>query len=62
MALPSTKAGMMVTARLARQFSNSGTYPEAGSQPSSIENRKISMMPSQKFGVEMPHSANRLAP
>jgi len=27
-----------------------------------IENRKISMIPSQKFGVEMPQSANRFAP
>ena len=61
-ALPSTNAGIIVVASDWRQSSNGLTKPEAGSQPSFTENRKISMMPSQKFGMDRPQSANTLAP
>ena len=44
-----------------RQSSHERTKPEAGSQPSFTENSMISMMPSQKFGMEMPHRATTLA-
>ena len=34
---------------------NSDRYPEVGSQPSVVENRPISRMPSQKSGIETPN-------
>ncbi len=61
MALPSTNAGMIIDARLALRSSKGLTYPDAGSQPSVTEKRRISMMPSQKLGVDSPHSAKTLA-
>ncbi len=35
--------------------SNSGRYPEVGSQPSVVANRAISRMPIQKSGIETPN-------
>jgi hypothetical protein len=61
MALPSTKAGMIVVAKDCRQSSANETYPEGGSQPSFTLINRISMMPSQKFGVDRPASPIPLA-
>ena len=61
-ALPSTNAGMTVVAIDCQKSSKGLTNPDAGSQPSVTENRKMKRMPSQKFGVDSPHSAKRFTP
>ena len=53
-AVPSTKAGMTMRRRLSSGLSQIGTNPEAGSQPSCTEKNRISMIPSQKFGIDTP--------
>jgi len=56
-AFPRTKAGMTSVARLRDRLSAGETKPEAGNRPNSTENSKISRIPSQKFGIDNPHSA-----
>src|SRR5437867_4549552 len=55
-AVPSTNAGISMRWRFASGLSQIGTNPEAGSQPSRTEKNRISMIPSQKFGIETPQS------
>src|SRR5439155_5790571 len=60
-AVPRTSAGMIMRVTFAKGSSKSGTKPEAGSQPSRTETNRISMIPSQKFGIDTPHSETALA-
>ena len=60
-ALPNTKAGMMEVASDCRQSTDSGTYPDGGSQPNCTDTSNISMIPSQKFGVDSPASPTKFA-
>src|SRR2546426_7153221 len=60
-AVPSTNAGMSMRCRLASGLSQSGTNPDAGSQPSRTEKNRISMIPSQKLGTDTPQSDALLA-
>src|SRR4029453_6367904 len=60
-AVPSTKAGITMRRRLSSGLSQIGTNPDAGSQPSLTEKNRISMIPSQKFGIETPLSDALLA-
>src|SRR5215471_3647661 len=59
--LPRTNAGITMRARLAAGFSHQGTNPEAGSQPRRTDSSRISMIPSQKLGMESPQSETPLA-
>src|SRR5689334_781887 len=59
--VPSTSAGMIMRARLPVRLSPIGTKPEAGSQPKRTDTSRMSMMPSQKFGTDTPHSDMPLA-
>ncbi len=58
---PSTSAGITMRLTLPSGSSPSGTNPEAGSHPSRTETSRISMIPSQKFGTDTPHSEMPLA-
>src|SRR5436190_1643249 len=60
-AVPRTSAGMSMRLTLATGSSKRGTKPDAGSQPSRTETSRISMIPSQKFGIDTPHSEAALA-
>ena len=60
-AAPRTKAGMIMRCRLPRGSSKNGTKPEAGSTWSRTERKRISMIPSQKFGIDTPPSDAPLA-
>ncbi len=48
---------MMRVARLRDRLSAGLTKPEAGNNPNSTENSRISNIPNQKFGIERPHNA-----
>src|SRR2546428_5303064 len=52
---------MIIRLTLATGSSRSGTKPDAGSQPSRTETSRISMIPSQKFGIDTPHGETALA-
>ena len=58
--LPSTKAGMMVRAEALFQVFRQRHVARRRKPAELHRNRKISMMPSQKFGVEIPHNAKIL--
>src|SRR5437899_7333653 len=60
-AVPSTNAGMGKRWRVASGLYQSGTTPDAGSQPSRTEKNRISMIPSQKLGTDTPQSDALLA-
>src|SRR6266545_4533049 len=60
-AVPSTSAGMIIRLRLATGSSTSGTKPDAGSQPRRTDTSRISMIPSQKLGMDTPHNDAALA-
>src|SRR5262249_1707600 len=60
-AVPSTNAGITMRCTLASGLSQSGTKPEAGSQPRRTEKNRISMIPSQKLGTDTPQSDAPLA-
>src|SRR5580765_3773414 len=59
--VPSTKAGMIMRLTFPIGSSQSGTKPDAGSQPSRTEKNRISMIPSQKLGIDSPHRDTPLA-
>ncbi len=52
---------MMRVARLRDRLSVGLTKPDAGSTPHSTENSRINKIPSQKFGMDRPHSAVMVA-
>src|SRR5437870_777490 len=52
---------MIIRLTLATGSSRSGTKPDAGSHPSRTETSRISMIPSQKFGIDTPQSETALA-
>ena len=52
---------MIIVCRFAQRSSDGLTKPDAGSHPRLTENSRIIMMPSQKLGVDNPHSAMKLA-
>ena len=51
---PSVTQGRTICLRLVIGSSKNGKYPTAGSQRSWTEKTKMSMMPSQKLGTDMP--------
>ena len=58
---PSTKAGMIRRSIAALGSTKIDSKPEAGSHFSSTATTRISMIPSQKFGIDRPDSASALA-
>ena len=58
---PSTSAGISRRWVLPDGSSNGETKPEAGSHWSRTESRRISMIPSQKFGIDRPQRDTLLA-
>src|SRR6266436_7617153 len=58
---PRTKAGITIRSRLLSGCCQNGTKPEAGSQWSRTARSRISMIPSQKLGMEIPHRDTALA-
>ena len=61
MALPSTNAGMIIAARFAFEVLERTDVAGSGQPAQRHRKSRISMMPSQKFGVERPHSAKTFA-
>ncbi len=52
---------MIMVLMLSQRSSLGGTKPEAGSSCQRTETSMMSMMPSQKFGIDRPDSATTLA-
>jgi hypothetical protein len=60
-AAPRTTAGIRRRWVLPQRSSNGETNPEAGSHWSRTERSRISMIPSQKFGIDTPQRDTPLA-
>ena len=60
-AAPSTTAGISRRWVFAQGSWRNGTKPEAGSHRSRTETSRISMIPSQKFGIDTPQRDTLLA-
>ena len=61
-ALPSTNAGMIIARQVGLQvLERADVTRMPAASPACTEKSRISMMPSQKLGVDSPQSANILA-